>query len=91
MLTYNAAMLLNIDHIVITGGLAEQDLVIDGVNKKLAEISDNYLNGQLGQIISQMLMDPKDVTLQVKKGRLTRDANLYGAFYHGSRKMNEKE
>lgn len=91
VLTYNAAMLLDMDHIVITGGLAEQDLVIDGVNKQLAEIRDNYLNGQLGQIISQMLMDPKDVTLQVKKGGLTRDANLYGAFYHGYKKMKEKE
>lgn len=91
VLTYNAAMLLDIDQVVITGGLAEQELIIEGINRKLAEISDNYLNGQLGPMIAQILMDKKDITLQVKKGLLTRDANLYGAFYQGCKKMKEKE
>jgi predicted NBD/HSP70 family sugar kinase len=79
---FNAAMLLDLDRVVISGGLSERDEIINGINENLkdiparafAEVDDNFLN--------MLLTDESDLRVQVKKGELARDANLYGALYY---------
>lgn len=79
---YNSAMLLDLDAIVITGGLSAQDIIIQTVNRKLQEIPRKAMQGEVAAILEMASVDTNDFQVQVKKGELALDANLYGALYH---------
>lgn len=86
-IAYNAQNLLDLDKVVLTGGLANRDIIIDGVNKKLKNIYNNYFDSSLGEIADNMLFDKRDINVEVVKGKLTQNANFYGAYltlYHKS-------
>lgn len=79
---YNSAVLLDLDAVVLTGGLSRQDSVIEGVQTALDRISETSLTFQ-GQDLRQfgVLLEPEDFHIHVTRGRLALDANLYGALY----------
>jgi predicted NBD/HSP70 family sugar kinase len=79
---FNAAMLLDLDCVVISGGLSERDEVINGINEKLADIPARAFTGMDGGFLNMVLTDETDTRVRVKKGELARDANLYGALYY---------
>jgi predicted NBD/HSP70 family sugar kinase len=79
---FNAAMLLDLDCVVVSGGLAERDEIIDGINENLRNIPVRAFAGIDGGFLDMLLTDEADLRVQVKKGELTRDANLYGALYY---------
>ena len=79
---YNSAMLLDPDVVVVTGGLSARDEVVEGINKSLANVVGSFgTDPQVGMLLSMAGVDMSDFTLSVKKGELSLDANLYGAFY----------
>lgn len=80
-LVYNAAMLLDLDRVVVTGSLTNQPLVLQGINDKLREIAESY--GEMAARIPGAgdMFDRTDCTIQAVQGELTADANLYGALY----------
>jgi predicted NBD/HSP70 family sugar kinase len=79
---FNAAMLLDLDCIVVSGGLSEREEVIEGINEKLADIPARAFAGANMEFARAIMMDEADFRVQVKKGELARDANLYGALYY---------
>ncbi len=82
-IVYNSAMLLDLDSIVITGGLSAQSIIIEMVNQKLLEIPKKVMQDQEVAIMLEMAnVDASDFQIQVKKGELALDANLYGALYY---------
>ncbi|WMJ87112.1 ROK family protein [Anaerocolumna sp. MB42-C2] len=81
-IVYNSAMLLDLDSIVITGGLSAQGIIIENVNKKLLELPQKIMQGQeVARLLKLANVDASDFQIQVKKGELALDANLYGALY----------
>lgn len=82
-IVYNSAMLLDLDSIVITGGLSAQGIIIEMVNNKLLELPQKVMQGQeVAMILEMANVDADDFHIQVKKGGLALDANLYGALYY---------
>lgn len=82
-IVYNSAMLLDLDDVVITGGLSAQDIIIEKINHKLLELPKRAMQEQTVAIMLDLAaVDPNDFQIQVKKGVLALDANLYGALYH---------
>ncbi len=79
---FNSAMLLDLDGIVVTGGLSAQDIIIEMINRKLQEIPRKVMQGQPAAILEMAAFDLKDFQVQVKKGELALDANVYGALYY---------
>lgn len=79
---YNSALLLDPDRIVITGGLTGQSILADTINRKLQEIPQKALQGQVAGLMDMVSADPADFFLRVTRGSLTLDANVYGALYH---------
>jgi hypothetical protein len=76
-------MLLDLDRIVITGGLSAQDIIMKKVNKKLLEIPQKVMQSQEVAIMLEMAnVDTSDFQIQVKRGELALDANLYGTLYY---------
>lgn len=82
-IVYNSALLLDLDDIIITGGLSDQNIIIEMINRKLQELPQKAMSGQSVEVMLDLAaVDTKDFQLQVKKGKLALDANLYGALYH---------
>jgi predicted NBD/HSP70 family sugar kinase len=79
---FNAAMLLDLDSVVVSGGLSERDEIINGINEKLKDIPARAFAEIDAGFLNMMLTDESDLRVQVKKGELARDANLYGALYY---------
>jgi hypothetical protein len=75
-------MLLGLDCIVISGGLSEREEIITGINEKLKDIPLRAFTGIDEGFLNMLLTDEADFRVQVKKGELARDANLYGALYY---------
>jgi predicted NBD/HSP70 family sugar kinase len=82
LVIFNAAMLLDLDRIVVSGGLCEQKDIIEGINKSLEEIPLRLFAGVNPDVLKSILFDEADLKVPVKKGELARDANLYGALYY---------
>ena len=79
---YNSFMLLDPDCVVVTGGLAARDEVIDGINRSLAEVVASFgADPQVNMLLSVADVDMDDFHISVKRGELLLDANLYGAFF----------
>lgn len=79
---YNAALLLNLDCTVITGGLSEQPLLMETIRRKLQEIPVRLMQGQVASFLDMVSLDREDFQVNLKQGSLALDANLYGALYH---------
>ncbi|MDF2485444.1 MAG: hypothetical protein K0R46_1612 [Herbinix sp.] len=79
---YNSALLLDLDHIVVTGGLSSRDIVMETINRKLTEIPEKALLGQAAGLLEMVAADKSDFLIQAKKGSLALDANIYGALYY---------
>lgn len=79
---YNAALLLDLDCTVITGGLSEQPLLMDTIHRKLQEIPVRIMQGQVASFLDMVSLDREDFQVNLKQGSLALDANLYGALYH---------
>jgi len=80
---YNNALLLDPDKVIITGGLAERQVLIDGVQEALGKIAKKCLIVK-GIDLSEKaadLIDVRDLHVECVKGELCLDANLYGALY----------
>ena len=79
---FNSAALLDLDCVVITGGLAGQAMVIEGIKRNLEDIAAKLF--QIEGIDTSALgvaLDGNDIRFDVRAGELTADANLYGALY----------
>jgi predicted NBD/HSP70 family sugar kinase len=79
---FNAAMILDLDCVVISGGLSERDEIITGINEKLKDIPVRAFAGMDDSFLNMVLTDEADLRVQVKRGELAGDANLYGALYY---------
>jgi predicted NBD/HSP70 family sugar kinase len=79
---FNAAMLLDLDCIVVSGGLSEREEIINGINENLINIPAQAFAGIGENFLNTVMTDEADLRVQVKKGGLARDANLYGALYY---------
>lgn len=80
---YNNALLLDPDKVIITGGLAERQVLIDGIQQALKKIAKKCLivkGIDLSKHASD-LIDVSDLQVECTKGELCLDANLYGALY----------
>jgi predicted NBD/HSP70 family sugar kinase len=87
LIVYNSAMLLDLDSIVITGGLSEQGIILEMVNRKLLELPKKIMEGEEVAVMLEMAsVDTGDFQIQAKKGELALDANLYGVLYYLLRK-----
>ncbi len=80
---YNNALLLDPDKVIITGGLAERQVLIDGIQEALKRIAKKCLIIKGIDISDKAagLIDVSDLQVQCTKGELCLDANLYGALY----------
>jgi predicted NBD/HSP70 family sugar kinase len=79
---YNAAMILDLDCVIVSGGLSARDEIIMGINQKLMDIPTLAFAGIKKDSLENILIDERDIRVQVKKGELGLDANLYGALYY---------
>lgn len=80
-LVYNAAMLLDLERVVVTGSITSQPSVLQGINGKLREMAESY-RAQITRVPgAEDLFDFGDCTVQAVQGALTADANLYGTLY----------
>jgi predicted NBD/HSP70 family sugar kinase len=79
---YNAALLLDLDRVVITGGLSREDALVEGINRKLLEIPRRGFGGPNAALLEQAVVDRNDFIIQMVRGELALDANLYGALYY---------
>ncbi len=80
---YNSAMLLDLDCIVVTGGLAARDAIIDGINESLQTMLGGFdADPATKMLLSMANVDMNDFNISVTKGELLLDANLYGALYN---------
>lgn len=80
---YNNALLLDPDKVIITGGLAERQVLIDGIQEALRKIAKKCLIFK-GIDLSKKaasIIDVSDLKIECVKGELCLDANLYGALY----------
>lgn len=77
---FNAALLLNPDCVVVTGGLARQPALIAGIRQSLGEIQEGCLDFpgvDLAQI--GIKVEREDFAVDLRAGALCLDANVYGA------------
>lgn len=82
-LIFNAALLLDLDRVVVTGGLSDRDILIDSINRKLQQLPQRAMQDESVRVLLEMAaVDVKDFEVQVIKGELALDANVYGALYH---------
>ncbi len=79
---YNAALLLDLDCTVITGGLSAQPLLMDTIRHKLQAIPNHLLEGPVVGFLDRLSLDQRDFDVNLKQGSLALDANLYGALYY---------
>lgn len=81
---FNGALLLDPDCVVVTGGLARQPALIEGIRQSLTEIQERCLDfpgidlKQLG-----VKVEKEDFAVDLRAGTLCLDANLYGALWTG--------
>lgn len=77
---FNAALLLNPDCVVVTGGLADQPALITGIRQSLTEIQERCLDFP-GIDLTQIgvKVEKEDFAVELRAGELCLDANLYGA------------
>lgn len=80
VVTFNAALLLDPDCVVVTGGLARQPSLITGIRQCLAEIQGKCLDFP-GIDLTQIgvKVEKEDFAVDLRAGELCLDANLYGA------------
>lgn len=79
---FNAAMLLDPDCVVVTGGLARQPALMAGIRQGLEDIQRtclDYPGIDLAKI--GIKLEREDFTVDLRAGELCLDANLYGALY----------
>lgn len=77
---FNAALLLDPDCVVVTGGLARQPALVTGIQRSIAEIQEKCLDFpgiDLAQI--GVKVEKEDFAVNLRAGELCLDANLYGA------------
>lgn len=77
---FNAALLLDPDCVVVTGGLVRQPSLIAGIRQSLEEIQErclDYPGIDLAQI--GVKVEKEDFAVDLRAGELCLDANLYGA------------
>lgn len=82
VVAYNTQMLLDLECIIITGGLSSQNAVIEGINRKLKEIPGKLMQGEVAALLAAASVDMKDYDIRTVRGQLGADANLYGALYN---------
>jgi predicted NBD/HSP70 family sugar kinase len=82
MAVFNIAMVLDLDCIIVSGGLCEREEITGGINKSLKEIPLLAFAGIDPGVLEAIMIDEADLRVQVKKGELARNANLYGALYY---------
>jgi len=81
---FNSAVLLDLDCLVITGGLAQQSILIEGIRRNIRDISGKipHMEGlDIDRKDADVGADEKDFDFDIRQGKLTADANLYGALY----------
>ena len=80
---YNNALLLDPDKVIITGGLAERDILIEGIQNALNKIAKKALIYKGFDLTKNdfAFIDVNDLKVECVKGELCLDANLYGALY----------
>ena len=76
---YNLQVLLDLDLIAIGGGISQQPLLLEYINKNI----DNFIKANPLKEISPIIPTPKITTC-----RYFNDSNLIGALYHH---LNKKE
>ncbi len=79
---YNSAQLLDLDRVIITGGLSTRELIINQINQKLTQIPSKLMQGSVSELLKMVAADQDDFLIQATQGTLALDANLYGALYH---------
>lgn len=80
---FNSHLLLDLDCIVLTGGLAAQPLLVEGVRRSLKEIAARaFTMDGLDPAKVGIRIDPADFNVHLIRGELMQDANLHGALYH---------
>lgn len=80
---FNSAILMDLDCVVLTGGLAAQKRIVEGVRRNLKTIAEHLLTMD-GMDLSALgvAIDLDDFKIDLRAGELNLDANLYGALYH---------
>ena len=80
---YNNALLLDPDKVIVTGGLAERDILIEGIQQALNRIAAKSLVYKGIDLTKNdfAFIDVSDLKVECVKGELCLDANLYGALY----------
>ncbi len=79
---YNAALLLDLDCTVVTGGLSEQPVLMENIRRKLREIPEHFQQGQVSSFLDMVALDHRDFQINLKQGNLALDANVYGVLYY---------
>lgn len=79
---FNAAMAIDPECVIVTGGLAQQSLLIEGIRRGLEDIAEKAFTYG-GRDISKLgiQLEPEDFAIDLRPGKLCQDANLYGALY----------
>ena len=80
---FNNALMLDPDMVIVTGGLAEQPILIQKIHEAMPKVLQGGMSFK-GFDLSQMSgvgMDMNDFMVDFVKGELCLDANLYGALY----------
>lgn len=80
---FNNALMLDPDMVIVTGGLAEQPILIQKIHEAMPKVLQGGMSFK-GFDLSQMSgvgMDMSDFMVDFVKGELCLDANLYGALY----------
>ena len=75
--------MLDPDMVIVTGGLAEQPILIQKIREAMPKVLQGGMSFK-GFDLSQMSgvgMDMNDFMVDFVKGELCLDANLYGALY----------
>lgn len=77
---FNAALLLDPDCVVVTGGLARQPALVAGIRQSLTEIQERCLDYP-GIDLTHLgvKVEKEDFSVDLRAGELCLDANLYGA------------
>ena len=80
---YNNALLLDPDKVIITGGLAQRQVLIEGIREALRKIADRCMIFKGIDLRKNGLVhiDTADLEVDCTQGALCLDANLYGALY----------
>jgi len=83
VMIYDCSAMLDLDCVVLTGGLSAQPSLVEGVRRNVKRIVGKGLHPEGIDFSSVgVSIDPKDFEFDIRAGELALDANLYGALYH---------